>query len=50
MVSSRVHPMPDSMEFEQAATMAVVYLTALHLLFDLGNLTAGKRLLAHSKV
>lgn len=50
MVSSRVHPMPDSMKFEQAATMAVVYLTALHSLFDLGNLTAGKRLLAHSKV
>lgn len=47
-VPSRVHRIPDSMTFEQAATMAVVYLTAMHSLFDLGNLTAGKRVLIHS--
>lgn len=36
------------MTFEQAATLSVVYITALHSLFDLGNLTVGKRVLIHS--
>ncbi|ROV92586.1 hypothetical protein VMCG_08925 [Cytospora schulzeri] len=45
---ARVHRIPDSMTFEQAATLSVVYLTALHSLFDLASLTAGKRVLIHS--
>ena len=45
---SRVHHIPDDMTFDEAATLAVVYLTSIHSLFDLGNLSAGKRLLIHS--
>ncbi|THC92577.1 hypothetical protein EYZ11_007940 [Aspergillus tanneri] len=44
----RVHRIPDSMTFEEAATLSVVYLTSSHSLFDLANLTAGQRVLIHS--
>lgn len=34
---SHVHRIADPMTFEQAATLSVVYITALHSLLDLGN-------------
>ncbi|ETS75485.1 hypothetical protein PFICI_12429 [Pestalotiopsis fici W106-1] len=43
----RVHRIPDSMSFETAATLTVVYLTSLHAL-SIAKLTAGKRILIHS--
>ncbi|KAF3490687.1 Lovastatin diketide synthase LovF 17 [Arthroderma uncinatum] len=45
---ARVHRIPANMSFEEAATLSVVYLTSMHSLFDLANLSAGKRLLIHS--
>ncbi|KAK1964571.1 PKSKA1 [Colletotrichum sublineola] len=45
---SRVHRIPDSLALEEAATLPVVYLTAFHSLFDIGNLSAGQRVLIHS--
>ncbi|KAI1073750.1 hypothetical protein F5B20DRAFT_586947 [Whalleya microplaca] len=42
------HAIPDSLSFEEAATLPVAYLTALHGLFDLGNLQRGQRVLVHS--
>ncbi|KAF2231041.1 PKSKA1 [Viridothelium virens] len=45
---SRIHRIPDDMTFEEASTLAVVYLTSIHSLLDLGNLSAGKRVLIHS--
>ncbi|KAI1083471.1 PKSKA1 [Whalleya microplaca] len=45
---SRVHRIPDSMSFEEAATLSVAYLTSIHSLFDVANLTEGKRILIHS--
>lgn len=44
----RVHRIPDSMTFEEAATLSVVYLTSSHSLFDLAKLTAGQTVLIHS--
>ncbi|KAM3420749.1 hypothetical protein BST61_g3997 [Cercospora zeina] len=44
----RAHRIPDDMSFEEAATLAVVYLTSMHSLFDLGGLSAGKKVLIHS--
>ncbi len=40
--------LPDAMGFEEAAAMPVVYLTAYHMLYHLGNLHPGERVLIHS--
>ncbi|RYP67181.1 hypothetical protein DL771_007409 [Monosporascus sp. 5C6A] len=42
------HAIPDALGFNEAATLPVAYLTALHGLFDLGNLRRGQRVLIHS--
>jgi NADPH:quinone reductase-like Zn-dependent oxidoreductase len=38
----RVHPIPDSMGFKDAATIPLVYLTAIYALYHLGNLKEGQ--------
>lgn len=38
----RVHIIPDSMSFEDAATIPLVYLTAIYSLYHLGNLREGQ--------
>ncbi|KAI0603270.1 PKSKA1 [Biscogniauxia sp. FL1348] len=43
-----VHRIPDTMTLEEAATLSVVYLTSIYSLFDIANITAGKRVLIHS--
>ncbi|KAI9719958.1 MAG: Type I Iterative PKS [Chrysothrix sp. TS-e1954] len=43
-----VQPIPDSMTFEQAATLGAVYPTAMYSLFDLANIQRGQRVLIHS--
>jgi hypothetical protein len=48
IVPERVHRIPDSMTFEEAATLSGVYLTSIHSLLNLGNLTVGKSVLIHS--
>ncbi|KAF2841765.1 PKSKA1 [Patellaria atrata CBS 101060] len=45
---SRAYRIPDNVSFEEAATLAVVYLTSIYSLFDQGNLSAGKTVLIHS--
>ncbi|RYP44476.1 hypothetical protein DL768_009047 [Monosporascus sp. mg162] len=45
---ARVHPIPDWMSFEEAATLCGVYLTSIYSLFDMANLKAGQRVLIHS--
>jgi len=47
-VPARVHRIPDTLSFEDAATLPVVYVTSLHALFDIGNLSGGKSVLIHS--
>lgn len=42
VVTDRVHPIPDSMTFEDAATIPLVYLTAIYSLFHLGGLQEGQ--------
>ncbi|KAI0871845.1 PKSKA1 [Hypoxylon argillaceum] len=44
----RVHRIPDSMSFEEAATLSAVYLTSIYSLFDLASIGPGKRVLIHS--
>ena len=44
----RVHPLPDWMSFEEAATLCGVYLTSIYSLFDMADITPGKRVLIHS--
>ncbi|KAF2967866.1 hypothetical protein GQX73_g5699 [Xylaria multiplex] len=44
----RVHRIPSSMTFEEAATISVVFLTSIRALFDVAKLTAGQRILIHS--
>jgi NADPH:quinone reductase-like Zn-dependent oxidoreductase len=44
----RVHIIPDSMSFEEAATIPLVYLTAIYSLYHLGNLKEGQSVLIHS--
>jgi len=41
-------PLPDAMPFDEAAALPVVYLTAYHMLYHLGNLHPGERVLIHS--
>jgi NADPH:quinone reductase-like Zn-dependent oxidoreductase len=43
-----VHPIPDSMSFEEAATLGAVYPVALYSLFDMANTRRGQRVLIHS--
>ncbi|RYP61239.1 hypothetical protein DL771_010199 [Monosporascus sp. 5C6A] len=45
---ARVHPIPDWMSFEEAATLCGVYLTSIYSLFDMANLRTGQRVLIHS--
>lgn len=41
-VVDRVHRIPDALSFEDAATIPLVYLTAIYALFYLGNLKEGQ--------
>ena len=43
-----VHPIPDSMSFEEAATLGAVYSVAMYSLFDLANTQRHQRVLIHS--
>lgn len=38
----RVHVIPDSMSYEDAATIPLVYLTAIYAMYHLGNLKEGQ--------
>jgi len=40
-------PMPDGMSFEEGGALPVVYLTAYHVLFRIGHLRPGSRVLVH---
>ncbi|KAJ8063559.1 hypothetical protein OCU04_007431 [Sclerotinia nivalis] len=44
----RVHVIPDSMSYKDAATIPLVYLTAIYSLYHLGNLREGQSVLIHS--
>ncbi|TGO56821.1 hypothetical protein BOTNAR_0215g00160 [Botryotinia narcissicola] len=44
----RVHRIPNSMSFEDAATIPLVYLTSIYSLFNIGNLKKGQSVLIHS--
>ncbi|KAI0967881.1 hypothetical protein F4678DRAFT_465144 [Xylaria arbuscula] len=44
----RAHIMPSWMSYEDAATIPLVYMTALYSLFHLGNLKEGQSVLIHS--
>ena len=44
----RVHCIPDSMSFEDAATIPSVYLASVYSLFNMANLRKGQSVLIHS--
>jgi NADPH:quinone reductase len=46
--ASFVYPLPDAISFEDAATLGVQGLTAMHLLGPLGRLMQGESLLVHA--
>ncbi|KAL6872001.1 putative polyketide synthase [Trichoderma novae-zelandiae] len=46
--ASLVVKIPDSLSFEEAATVPCVYATAIHALINLGGLTEGMSVLVHS--
>ena len=46
--ASQVVPIPPGMGFELGATFPVNYLTAYHMLFTMGNIRAGERVLIHA--
>ncbi|KAF4334740.1 polyketide synthase [Fusarium beomiforme] len=46
--AERVHPIPDSMSFEETSTLASGYLTALYSIHDLANTQRGHKVLIHS--
>ena len=46
--TERVYPIPDWMSFEEASTLASVYLVSLYSLYDLSNTQKGQRVLIHS--
>ena len=48
LTEERAHKIPDTMSFEEAATIMGVYLTSLYCLFNLGNLRKGQTVLIHS--
>ena len=43
----RCFKIPDNMTFEEAAAIPVNYITAYHMLFDMGGLRKGKSVLVH---
>ncbi|KAJ5100194.1 PKS-like enzyme [Penicillium angulare] len=43
-----VHAIPDSMTFEEAATLPVVYLSVINALFEMANIQKGQSVLIHS--
>jgi synaptic vesicle membrane protein VAT-1 len=45
--AAQAFPVPDGMTFEQAAALPVNYLTAYHMLFRVGSLRPGERVLVH---
>ncbi|KAH7070015.1 PKSKA1 [Paraphoma chrysanthemicola] len=45
---ARVHRIPNSMTFEEAATMPSAFITAIHALLDQADLSFGKSVLIHS--
>ena len=45
--ADRCFKIPDTMTFEEAAAIPVNYITAYHMLFDMGNLRKGKSVLVH---
>ncbi|KRV50552.1 alcohol dehydrogenase [Wenjunlia vitaminophila] len=45
--ADRTAPMPDEMTFEEGAALPVNYLTAHHLLFRVGGIQPGDRVLVH---
>jgi NADPH:quinone reductase-like Zn-dependent oxidoreductase len=45
--AGQVFRMPDRMTFEEGAALPVTYLTAYHMLFRVGGLRAGERVLVH---
>ncbi len=46
--TERTHLIPDSLTFEEAATIPLVYLTSLYSLSHVGNLRKGQSVLIHS--
>jgi acyl transferase domain-containing protein len=46
--ADRVHAIPDTMSFEDAATIPVVYVTVVYSLFHLAHLREGQSILIHS--
>ncbi|MCJ1439395.1 hypothetical protein MMC27_008789 [Xylographa pallens] len=44
----RTHHIPNSMSFEDAATIPLVYLTSMYSLFNLANIQRGQSVLIHS--
>src|SRR5690242_8229339 len=45
--AEQVLPMPDAMNFEEAAAIPVNYLTAYHMLFRVASVRPGERVLVH---
>lgn len=45
--ADRAIPMPEKMSFEQGAALPVNYLTAYHMLYYLGHVRKGERVLVH---
>ena len=45
---ARIHSIPDSMSFEDAATIPLVYLTSIYSLFNVANLRKHQSVLIHS--
>ncbi len=45
--AENVIKMPDNMSFEDGAALTVNYMTAYHILFELGNLRPGAKVLVH---
>ncbi|KAJ6028403.1 Acyl transferase/acyl hydrolase/lysophospholipase [Penicillium herquei] len=48
VTKERTHLIPDSLSFEDAATLSGVYLTSIYCLYHLANLQKGQSVLIHS--
>ncbi|KAI1361469.1 hypothetical protein F5Y08DRAFT_17956 [Xylaria arbuscula] len=48
VVADRVHLIPDSLSFEEAASIPLTYLTAIYSLYHLADLREGQSVLIHS--
>lgn len=46
--AEQIRPIPDRMSFEEAASMACVFYTALYSLYNLASTKSGQRVLVHS--